>query len=119
MAKQNKRDSVSSSNALKLKIDDIRKTIRNKFKKACANRLECERDSTHAMKPLAASETSIQQQLCAKSSSKSRMIERNDTNYLCTRLKVLLSSNEMFDEVQRTRELNAIINRLRDLKIIV
>lgn len=40
------------SDALKQKLTAIKKTIRNKFKSACANRLECERDAGHAMKPL-------------------------------------------------------------------
>lgn len=110
-SKQEQRQRVDSSNALVLKLTDVKKIIRNKFKIAHANRLECERNASHAMKPSTASKSSIQQHACAK-------IESSDMNYLCTRLKLLLSSTKM-DDVQRTLEINAIINRLRDLEIIV
>lgn len=102
-----------SSDALELKLTAIKKTIRNKYKAACAIRLECERVSGHAMKPLAASKSSVE------SSSKYRNIEKNDINQLCTRLKALLSSTKMTGDKQRMQQINVILNHLRDLNIIV
>lgn len=102
-----------SSDALELKLSAIKKTIRNKYKAACAIRLECERDAGHAMKPLTASKSSVE------SSSKYRNIEKNSINHLCTRLKALLSSTKMPNDKQRIQEIKAIINRMRDLNIIV
>lgn len=107
------------SDALKQKLTAIKKTIRNKFKSACAIRLECERDAGHAMKPLTASNSCMQQQSSVETSSKYRNIQTNDINYLCTRLNALLSSTKMKDDKQRIPEIKAIINRLRDLDIIV
>lgn len=136
-----KRNQNSRSEAFKLKLTDTRAVIRNKFKKACVNRLKCEREVNHAMKPLATTANKLksfecgfslpkttskscrQQQLPAEihshHSKKSRKIETIDPNRLCNRLKVLLASTNMCDDVQRAEEINAIINHLRKLEILV
>lgn len=102
-------DQHDKYNAFKLKIADTQNIIRNKFTKACANRLECERSTNQAM----------QQQTSAKIySNKSRKIETNDPNYLCTRLRVLLTIPNM-DEVQHAAEVNAIISHLHASGILL
>lgn len=123
IAFQKKRRQATSSKAFKLKLADVQNTIRIKFKKACKIRLECERNVNQAMKPLTATKICMHQQSSAKiyslNSIKDSSIETNNLNYLCNRLRVLLDSTNLDDDVQRTHEINAIINRLHDLKILV
>lgn len=108
-----------SSDAMNLKLSDIKKTIRNKFKTACAIRLECEQNAGHAISPLPASKSCMQKKTSVETSSKYRNNQKNDINYLCTRLNALLSSTKMKDDKHRIQEIKAIIIRMRDLNIIV
>lgn len=125
-----KKDQDSRSKAVLLKLADAQKIIRNKFKKACAKRIESERDVDRAMLPLTATNTSELNSFehdsfppnasLAKTHSsrkiKFRKSELNDPNALCSRLKLLLASSKI---TKRTDEINAIIKHLRDHEILV
>lgn len=116
---------------IELKIADTQKIIRNKFKKACLDRCMQERDAKHAMHALATTKTNVLKSfvpdfskpkattanISSYRSNKSRKIETNDPNILCTRLRVLLSSTNASD-VEQTAEKNAIIRKLHDLIVI-
>lgn len=120
---QEKSEHVSRLHAFHSKLGDVQKIIRNKFKKACSNRLACERDANLTMKPLAATSKQVmhqhQQHSPAKNDSnrafKYRLV---DPNTLCNRLRVLIASTSASD-VKQSEEIKAIIKKLHDLEIIV
>lgn len=116
-----------------LKLTDTRNIIRKKFKKACLNRLECERDANQAMKPLATINTDnltsvehdspLPKATTTTKTTKiythqSRIIE-NDPNDLCARLRSLLASKKSCDYAQRIEEIKSIIAKLYDLNVLV
>lgn len=90
MGQHEKRKKADTKAKSLLKLTDIRNIIRKKFKKACMDRLECERDANQTMKPLAsATKTNDFPQPIASTakmhSQQSRIIETNDPNDLCAR----------------------------------
>lgn len=126
-----KRSQASRSNALTLKLSATQNVIRSKFKTACANRRGREQEVKHAMKPLTVSLASssirakrVKQQQHQHSLAEffsKRLIKyarSNDPNVLCNRLRLLLASTNAPDAIQ-TEKKNAIISKLRDLKILV
>lgn len=114
----------SKSNPL-LKLTNTRNIIRKKFKIACMNRLECERDANQAMKPIASTTTKTKNfplaiaPIARINSQQSRIIETNDPNDLCARLRALLASNKSYDNAQCIEEIKAIIAKLYDLNILL
>lgn len=152
-ATKNKSNHENELNAIMSKIHNTQNVIRNKFEKACKNRLEHERETDCAMQPLVASispssdldyneivssshnlpktdalkEWVHQPRLHAKMRSnhavvKSRMARKNDheeidTNKLCNRLRLLLSSP--FAGLHYDREINTIIAKLCEHEILL
>lgn len=138
-----KKEQNSSSNSFMLKLTDTQNIIRNKFKKACSNRIKCEHDANHVIQsiatPIAGDAKSFEDdysvpKISAKQCKqhqhssdkiyslqtiKSRKTETNDPDALCTRLRVLLASANVHDDTNHTEEINVIIEQLRNLKILV
>lgn len=141
-AKSTKKSGKSrGSESLKQKIIDRRNIIRNKFKKACEIRRECEHDVDQAMKPIGGRKKSMMndfspQEISAKkckhqqcqssveknvnptSKFKLREVASDDPNILCNKLRVLLSSTKATD-TKRREEISNIINHLHTLDVFV
>lgn len=135
-ALQEKKEQITTSNWNMKQINYVQNVIRNKFKKACKNRLEHEYSANQAMKPLTAKTMSIKNDLPsranivsrqsgAKHKIKSRIIRKNDEkmhalnpNALCDKLR-LLKNSPIAGNGHHTREINHIIAKLRELEIIV
>lgn len=109
-ALQEKSGSDSGSNAIASEILIAQNVIRNKFEKACLNRLGRDHDVKHAMKSITASPPPNRAHAIKS--------ESVDANELCNRLRLLLSSS-IAGDVHHTREMSAIIAELRELGIIV
>lgn len=138
-------DSISNANLLK--TFDTQNIIRNKFKKACTNRLERENDANQAMRPLTEISTLAplsndleykDNEFSSHNSSKSQIIKaihqprlaanksrsarekekEHDPNELCNRLRLLVTA-QIAGNVNKMQEINSIIAELRDLGIIV
>lgn len=106
------------------KLTATQNVIRNKFHKACAIRLENERDSNDAMKHLTISSI-ITNDLESKNTSSHNIINTNkknkiDPNKLCDNLKTLLAtSTQNVGQMTYTHQMKAILDELRDLQIII
>lgn len=105
------------------KLITTQSVIRNKFKKAYANRLGCEHDQIQVMKPLtitppstmASTSTAKAPQTCKNSLS-----ETNDINVLCNRLEKLMNLRiKNKNDVNCNQEIKCVIMKLRELGIIV
>lgn len=115
---QEKREEDNNSKPMLLKITDVHKVIRKKFKKARKNRLDSERDVNRTVKPLT-TKINEMEVFSLPVISSARKTEINDPNILCTRLRVLLDESKTTDKVQRTDEINAIINHLHEQDFLV
>lgn len=113
---QEKKEEDSSSKSFNKKITDAKNTIRKKFKKAYMNRLESECEVNRAINPLTRTKRN---KFSLPGASAAQKIETSDPNVLCTRLRVLLAASKTSNEVQRTDEMNAIINRLHELGLLI
>lgn len=115
---QLKMDQVSAS-----KLSATQNVIKNKFKHAYANRMEREYDVNQAMKSInvggttssASSLTITNEPESIKNDYSNHSI---DPNELCTNLRKLLTS-QIADNVNRTHEINMIVEKLRELKIVM
>lgn len=85
--------------------------IKNKFTVAHANRLECEHNVNQAMQPLV--RTTVKH-----IDTKNDECKSVDLNVLCNRLRLLLSTQNA-SKVDHSEEINTIISKLRDLKILI
>lgn len=104
------------------------KVLKNKFKKAVANRLAQENNLNQAMQPLVTDPLSDAKQTRPASTTKvvdnnkkreaKTSIDHIDPNKLCDRLKILLSSL-VAEDAEHTQEIKTIINQLRELEILV
>lgn len=122
----------SMSNAISSQLAVTQNVIRNKFEKACINRLEHEKDVNQVLKPLIANPTSSstcddrhqQQQSTAavkiklNESVKSRLMRTSNPNELCARLRVLLAAANTTNVMKRIKEINAILEKLVELGIL-
>lgn len=95
-------------------VSNLSKTqsvIRNKFAKAHANRLENEHDVEQALQPLVSK---------TENHVDSVNIENSvvDLNELCNRLRFLLTT-QCAGKADHTKEINAIISKLCELKILI
>lgn len=126
-----------------LKLSATRNIIRNKFEKAYANRIEREKDVNLAMKPLTAAHSSAPASSTGKLdirkedlsvrhrvkspskqskqhqslSAKTRHTRFTDSNNLCDRLRLLLTS-QLSGNTHHTVGINAIVAKLREQKIL-
>lgn len=110
------------------KLSVTQNVIRDKFKKAYANRLEHEHDADQTMKPFLMESSNEATSLSTSSTSTllkkdSKEVGRNEesqynSNELCKRLRLLLTSR-IVGSVDHTPEINTIIAELRELKILV
>lgn len=131
-----KQDSVS-------KLTATQNVIRNKFEKAYTNRIVNEHDVNHAMKPLTASAVDLESEnngsslhnhskttnnseqlhLATKSYSnhsiKTNEEKHHDPNTLCDILRILLASPLNVDDMKSMQQINAILDELRKLEIII
>lgn len=135
-ALQEKKERITTSNVNMKQINYVQNVIRNKFKKACRNRLEHEYNANRAMKPLTATtmlikndspsrENIVSRQSDAKHKINSRIISKNDEkmhalnpNALCDKLRFLLQS-QFTGNSQHTHEINSLFAELREQNIIV
>lgn len=121
------------------KLTATQNIIRNKFEKAHKIRLENEHDVNRAMKPHTASITSglesknndprivsktttnhsPQLHLATESCSNHVIKTNDDPNTLCDILRTLLASSQNVDKIECMRQINAILDELRDLEIII
>lgn len=105
-----------------MKLIAAQNVIRNKFKKAYMNRIEHENDINHAIKPLHIESLNfITSSTNNASDSQHDIIFKNksdDSNSLCDRLRLLLAS-QMNGNDQHTEDINSIITKLRESKILV
>lgn len=99
------------SNEIASKISDTRNVITNKFKMAHINRLEREHELNQSMKPLTTPLST------SNHANKTEPVQ-NDPNKICIRLKLLTNSRNM-GNMQHTQEIDSIITKLRELKIII
>lgn len=93
------------------KIFATQKVIKKKFEKAYSNRLDHENDVNQAMKPLTCSRSTTKQ------INKNSLLKINDANELCNRLQKLINS-QISNNDNYSQEINMIISKLRELKII-
>lgn len=105
------------------KLSVTQNVIRNKFKKACANRLEHEHDVDQAMKPfLMESSNEVTSSSTAALTKNSKEVgnekKQYNSNELCERLRLLLTSR-IVGSVNHTQEINTIISELRELEILI
>lgn len=116
-----------------LKLSATRNAIRNKFKKAYTNRIEREEDVNLAMKPLTAAPaaptqptTSVlepQKEDSSPHHHRYRQLKslpkktHCDSNELCNKLRFLLTS-QLSGNAKHTREIGAIVKKLREQKIV-
>lgn len=115
------------------KLTTTQNVIRNKFEQAYTNRLEHEHNVNRVMNSLTSDskckEHDFPSQHLSKSSTRKNLqqlqlttesypIHSNDPNDLCTSLRKLLSS-QIADNVNRTHEINSIIDQLREHEIII
>lgn len=114
-----------------------RNVINNKFRKACAIRIEHERDANRTLQTLAtasaaaakvtvrtndseskkrASDYSLRKQ--TKNSTPQLALAINDPNVLCSKLRILINLQNV-DSVSRTKEISSVVNKLHELGIII
>lgn len=113
--------------------------IRTKFQKAFTKRIECEEDMNLAMKPLTAipmsspplpppspppppPTASITAELKSKNKDFPRCaLSRKplDPNALCTSLRMLFSTSLRGNDMNRIHRINDVLDKLRELKIIL
>lgn len=132
-------------NANMKQISDTQNVIRSKFKKAFKNRIECEHSTNRSLEPLSSrhttkissaatdldshqclsetlSEQSTQQQqqatVAPERAFKYRLAERNDSNELCNRLRLLVAS-QIAGKVNNMHEIKSIISELQGHGILV
>lgn len=117
----------NEANEIKTKMISTQDVIKNKFSKAYANRIEQEKKLKQTMRSLLA--VSSTHSRAATTSTKTTDNKNNkginhihfsfnNPNELCERLrKLILIMNE--DDVKQVEEMNAIINKLRELEILV
>lgn len=125
-----KKTEENKSNAIITKLIATQNVMKNKFKKAYANRLEGESNLEQSMIPITAltsneadsSKTVQNDSLRHSSTTKSYLSLKNpidntadEANELCDRLRLLLSDNHMNNE----EEINIIIRKLHELDILV
>lgn len=126
-------------------MTSTRNVIKKKFRKACASRLERDRDANRALQPLTTAATTVTTSLSSsplppppptitnESESKNNTMQlglainsysqrnvnnTNDPNELCAKLRLLLNSKNG-DSLHRTREISSIVNKLHGLEIIL
>lgn len=102
-------ESVLDASDTTSKISIAQNVIRNKFEKACMNRIEHERDVNQSLKPI------IADSLLTTTSANNEM--QNDPNKLCVQLRLLINSS-IATNADHTHEITTIIAKLRDLEII-
>lgn len=125
-----------------LKITETQNKIRNKYEKACKNRIENEHAEKQTMEPLAAfaiSTTAAEKDKSQitekadhstvnsvskknykakmKKKKKKNKEEKIDPNILCARLSTLIT-DEIRNNANHKREKNSILKKLRELNII-
>lgn len=141
-------DKCSRSNEIMLRqMTATRNVIKNKFRKACAFRLEHVRDANRALHSLITAATTNESESKKsahdfslrkqsknnmpqlglaiksdlnkkiKSCSRGNVNNVNNPNKLCAKLRKLLNSQNT-DSPQRTREIRAIVNKLHELEIL-
>lgn len=109
---------------MKIQMCDTQNVIRNKFQKACMNRIDHENKQNQAMEPL-----HIESSNNEKSSTTTTLIakqvdcvneekEPDDPNELCNRLRLLINS-QIADNVNHMHEINSIVAKLAELEILV
>lgn len=109
-------------------IADTQNVIKKKFEKACKNRMKHEQDVDQALKPLiAAVPVKIKRDLSSKTivvptqnpmkHVKNHANNDVNPNELCDKLRMLLASH--LSGNAQTNEINSIIAKLKELKIIV
>lgn len=105
--------------ASRTKFTAARNIIRKKFKKACLNRIDRERESERALETLSVPQhaSSPPSDLHVMNHCKRYQETQNESNELCERLRTLIDSR-IAGDVNQTEEINAIIKKLRKLEII-
>lgn len=103
------------------KLTATQNIIRKKFENAYKIRVEHENNVNQAIKPVTPStilltnDSEVEIDDFPNQSFESRVIHPNE---LCNNLRKLLAS-QIVDNVNRTHEINSIIEQLRELKIII
>lgn len=134
------------SNEIKIKLAATQDVIKNKFSKAYANRIDGENNLNHVMQPLLMGSTNDATSLSNTKQSQPMTTKRKDAdskicknnpdtsipfiknektihisndnpNELCDRLRMLLTL--FTNDVKHAEEINSIINKLRELEILV
>lgn len=93
------------------KLSKTQSVIRKKFAEAYKHRLESEHNVNQAMQPLVS-------KTVKRADNVNDEISAVDLNELCNRLRFLLST-QFASEVDHTEEINTIISKLRELKILI
>lgn len=125
------------------KLTATQNVIRNKFEKAYTNRLVNKHDVNHAMKSLTARRLSssttdlesenndsslhnLSKTTTTNNSSQLHLVtkinteEKNhDPNTLCAILRILLTSSPKVGDMNCMRQINTILDELRELEIII
>lgn len=143
--KKTEHNSTANANMVQI-VEHTQNIIKNKFKKACMNRLKKEEDEKMFMQPLAAiaassvrsndvkskeedyslskapSKQRKQEEHSTTAASKQRIkcgiLEKSSPNDLCNRLKLLVAS-QLASKIDNMEEINMIIAQLNDLDIFV
>lgn len=124
-ALQEKKEQITTANVNMKQINYVQNVIRNKFKKACKNRLDHEYSANQAMKPLITTTKSIKNDspsreniVSRQSDAKYKIKSRMNPNALCDKLRFLLQS-QFTGNRQHAHEINSLFAKLREQNIIV
>lgn len=111
----------NKSNEIKTKMKITRKIIRNKFKEAYANRIAHENNQVIQTIPMDSSNEATSQTIVKQSRPMTTKVvdnmSFNNVNELCDRLRTSLSHMTSTKPTD-IDEMNAIIMKLRELKIL-
>lgn len=100
------------------KLTVMQNVIKNKFDKACTNRIQSENNVNDAIKQLFTTSSDF------STTNNAPQIKQDhsdlDPNKLCANLRILLSSSSCnVSDTKCNQQINTIINKLRELEIIL
>lgn len=105
----------AADNAIMSELSTTQNVLKNKFKKALANRIEREKNLNHAMEPLVVS-TTITKLDDSKTIANTDIFD--NPNQLCNRLRTLIALR-FAGNMSNEEEINNIIAKLRKIEILV
>lgn len=117
----------NDANEIKMKMIATQNVIKSKFSKAKANRIEQENNLKQTMRPLLAVSSTHSRPTTTSTKTADNKNRKdinnihfsfNNPNELCERLRIHLSTMSEND-VKQEEEMKAIINKLRELEILV